>query len=343
MKKYISNFSTLTIVLLLTVIPFSACSQQTLDKVDKTFDNITSVDIEGSFCNVDITGEKRHDIKLTGEIISNKSYDIKIKYKQDGTTLKIWLERPNSIRGNIKGNIILKIPKNTNIDVKNSSGSISVEDAGQSKISLTASSGSISVKNIDTNITLTTSSGSIKIQDVTGDVQAKASSGSMFISGIKGDLYSVTSSGSQKIEDVKGNIKVTSASGSQLYNMISGSVNSKVSSGSIKATQVTGDLTAVSSSGGIKLDMITGKLNLTSSSGSQKGTNIQLTGSSSFKAVSGGVSMELLNSSEELSFELYASSGGLYAKGVKGKSKLIIEKGAIKISGKTSSGSQNYK
>jgi len=308
-----------------------------------SFNNITSVEVEGSFCNVDISGEKRYDIKLTGEVISSKDYDIKIKYELDGNTLKVWLERPKSIRGSIKGNLTLSVPSNTNIDVKNSSGSVTVENIGQSEINLTASSGSISVKNIDTKIGLTTSSGSLNIQDVTGDVHATASSGSIYLSGIKGDLYSVTSSGSQKIEGVKGNIKVTSASGSQSLSMIKGNVDLRVSSGSIKAIQVAGDINAVTSSGGIKLNSTIGKLNLTSSSGSQKGTGVKLTGSSSFKAVSGGVSMELLNSPKELSFELYASSGGLYAKGAKGKNKLIIEKGTIKIYGKTSSGSQNYK
>ncbi len=343
MKKHVFNFSALTIVLLLTIIPFTACSQQTLDKIDKTFTNITSVDVEGSFCNVDITGEKRHDIKLTGEIISNKNYDIKIKYKQDGTTLKIWLERPNSIRGNIKGNITLKIPGNTNIDVKNSSGSITVENIGQCEVDLTASSGSISVKNINTKITLTASSGSLNIQDVSGEVHATASSGSVFVSGINGDLYSITSSGSQKIETVNGNGKITSSSGSQSFHKINGNVNTKTSSGSIKADQINGNYTATTSSGSIKLDNIFGKLDLTTSSGSQKGTNIKLSGSSSFKAVSGSISMALLNSPDELSFDLSASSGSLYAKGETGKNKLIVTKGSLKIYGKTSSGSQIYK
>jgi len=340
MKKYVI---TLKLTVLLLLISLSVSSQNVLDKIDKTFNNITSVEIQGSFCNVDISGEKRFDTKLTGEIVSSKDYDIKIRYKQDGNSLKVWIERPRSIRGSIKGNLTLSIPTNTNINVKNSSGGIKVKNIGQSEINLTASSGSISVKNIDTKITLTSSSGSLNIQDVTGDVHATASSGSVLISGVKGDLYSVTSSGSQEIEGVKGNIKVTSASGSQSLSMIKGDVSARVSSGSIKVTQVTGDINAVTSSGGIRLDSTIGKLNLTSSSGSQKGTAVKLTGSSSFKAVSGGVNMEIINSSDELSFELYASSGGLYAKGAKGKNKLIVEKGAIKIYGKTSSGSQSYK
>ncbi len=340
MKKNVIA-SNLTILLFLFSI--SACSQNVLNKVDKTFDNISSVEVEGSFCNVNISGEKRHDINLTGEIISSRDFDIKIRYEQDGNKLKVWLDRPRSIQGSIKGNLNLSLPANTNIIVKNSSGSIKVENAGKSTIDLTASSGNISVKNIDTNISLIASSGSLNIHDVSGDVLATASSGSTFVSGVKGDLYSVTSSGSQKIEEVNGNIKATSASGSQSISMIKGDVNVRVSSGSIKLSQVTGDISAITSSGGIKLDTTIGKLNLASSSGSQRGTGIKLTGSSSFKAVSGSVNMELLNGSEELSFDLNTSSGHLYAKGVQGNNSLAIEKGSIKIYGKTSSGSQSYK
>ncbi len=343
MKTQINSFSAFIIVLLFTVIPFSACSQKTIDSVDKTFENITSVKVEGSFCDVKISGEKRHDVALKGEILSSKNYDIKIKYQKNGETLKVWLERPKSLRGQIKGNLTFSVPFNTNIDVKNSSGSILVENTGQCEINLTASSGGISVKNIDTKVTLTSSSGSLNIKDVTGDVHATASSGSIFISGIKGDLYSVTSSGSQKVEGVNGNSKITSASGSQSFHKINGNVNTRTSSGSIKADQVNGNYTATTSSGSIKLDNISGKLDLTTSSGSQKGTNIKLTDSSSFKAVSGSISMELLNSKDELSFELTASSGSLYAKGETGKNKLNVTKGSIEIYGKTSSGSQYYK
>ena len=343
MKKHIHNLSATGFLILFTLLPFYACSQKVVDNVDKKFDNITSVNVEGSFCNVKISGEKRFDTSLKGEILSNKNYDIKIRYQKEGQTLKVWLDRPRSIRGQVKGNITLKVPFNTNINVVNSSGNVLVENTGKADIKLTASSGNVSAKNIDSKIIATASSGNLYMEDITGDVHATTASGSVFISAIKGDLYSVSSSGSQKIEGVKGNLKITSSSGSQMLNMINGNVNSRASSGSIKAVQVNGNLTAVSSSGSIKLDNVTGVLNLTSSSGSQKGTKIKLTGSSSFKGVSGSITMELLNSKDDLSFELKASSGSLYAKGSTGRDKLIISGGPITVYGKTSSGSQYYK
>ncbi len=341
MKKYI--YFVVLLVSVSFLIVSNAYSQHTIDKVDKKFSNVTSVEVEGSFCDVKITGEKRIDVALTGEITSNKNYDIKIRYEQEGGNLKVWLDRPRSLRGNIKGTLNFAVPLNTNIDVTNSSGNVVVENSGQCVINLIAASGNISVRNIDSGISLTTSSGNLNIEDITGNVHATSASGTIYASGVKGNLYSVSSSGSQKIEGIKGNLKLTSSSGSIILNMISGNVNVRTSSGSIKADHVTGELIASSSSGSIRLDNVAGQLNLTSTSGSQKGTNVKLTDDSSFKSSSGSVSMQLINGADELSFELYASSGSLFAKGNSGDNKLIITREPIKIYGKTSSGSQSYR
>ena len=342
MKKSHLHFS-LFLIIFFTGISVMAVSQNTPDKVDKTFQNITTVDVEGSFSNVRISGEKRYDVALTGEITSSRNYDIKIRYQKNGETLKVWLDRPKSIRGQVNGEINLKVPANTNIRVKNSSGNIWVENAGQSEIELNSSSGNISVKNIDTNITMNSSSGNLDIKDVTGDVHASASSGSIDISGLNGDLYSVTSSGSQRIEGVKGNLKVTLSSGSLLLRMVNGNVDVRTSSGSIKAEQISGNLTAQSSSGSIKLDKVTGALSIKTSSGSQKGTGIRLTDDSSFMSVSGSIVMELLNTEDDLSFNLHSSSGSLFAKGASDTKELVIDLGPIEVYGKSSSGSQYYK
>jgi hypothetical protein len=53
--------------------------------------------------------------------------------------------------------------------------------------------------------------------------------------------------------------------------------------------------------------------------------------------------MSLTNNETELSFDLSASSGSLNAKGVSGDHSLKIDKGAIRVSGRSSSGSQSYR
>jgi hypothetical protein len=325
------------------MLPLWLFSQNTIDKVDKNFTGISAVDVEDSFCNISVSGEKRSDVHLTGEIQSSKNYDIKIRYEKSGSKLKVWLDRPRSIRGNIKGHITLKVPINTNINIINSSGNILVENTGRSEIEIVSASGNVTAKNIDNGIEITTASGDIKVEDATGDVHTTSASGSLYASGIKGNMYCVSSSGTQHIEGVKGNLKLTASSGSMDLSMINGNVNARSSSGSLKTDHVTGKITAVSSSGSIRLTNTAGSLNLITTSGSQKGTGIKLTGASSFKSSSGSVSMQLMNNADELSFELHSSSGSLSAKGQTASHKLVITKGPVMIFGKTSSGSQSYK
>ncbi len=315
----------------------------TIDQIEKNFDNIATIDVKGSFCKVEVDSHNSSSIIFKGEIRSNKERDdIKIKYKVNGNTLEVWIDKPTSLSGSFGGNFNFLVPSNTNINIKNSSGSIDVKNIGQSTVSLVASSGSITANNINSNIKATTSSGSIKAKDITGSVDAISSSGSHMIENIGENVKSTLSSGSIKISQVKGNVKSTSSSGSQYISGVEAGVESAASSGSIKIENITGDVYSKTSSGSIKLNNINGALSLLSSSGSQYGTGITLTGDSSFKCSSGSIKMELTNKSEELSFNLMASSGGLNAKGTSGKKKLIIDRGSIHINGISSSGSQSY-
>lgn len=314
-----------------------------IDQVEKSFDNVASLIVKGSFCYVDIDSGTSSSVNFKGEIKSQKERDdIKIEYKQNGSALEVWIERPNSIKGSVSGSLVFKVPANTNINVKNSSGSVSVNNIGQSVVDLTTSSGSIKADNIDSNLSAQASSGSIKVSNISGNLDSKNSSGSQSIYMIKGEVTSFLSSGRIEIKDVNGSVKSTSSSGSQSISKVSGDVNSTASSGSIKFEEINGNIKARASSGSINLSHIKGALNISTSSGGQHGTEVTLSGNSTFNSSSGSIKMELINSTDELSFNLTASSGGLKAKQKSGHKKLIIEKGSIMIKGTSSSGSQNY-
>lgn len=343
MRKLLLSTRLLLSALSMLLVLSCLQAQDVIDQVDETYSNITNIEVEGSFCHVSVIGGTSSDVHFTGEVLASRSYDIKIRHNVSGNTLRVWLDRPNSIRGSVKGKLTFNVPENTNLNVDNSSGSVSVSNIGEAEVKLKTSSGSIKAQSIKSSLVIGASSGSLSVADISGDVKAHTSSGSQRISGVKGNLTTKASSGSIKVEGVGGDASVTSSSGSQSIQTVEGNVWSKVTSGSLNIANVTGDVKAASSSGGIRLDRITGAVNLSSSSGSQKGTNIKLTGASYFEASSGSVSMDLLNEKEELSFSLTASSGGLSAKGDKGRKKMIIERGPIKIVGSTSSGSQSYR
>ncbi len=317
-------------------------AQDVIDKVDASFSNITTVEVEGSFCYVNISGVNSSDVRLTGEITGAERYEVKIRHNVTGSTLRVWIDRPNSLR-NVKGKLELQVPKSTNIDVENSSGSVHVSNVGQAVVKLETSSGSIQAENIDSDLSAEASSGGISTADIAGDVRATTSSGGQKHMTIGGNLKAKASSGGIKVEGVKGEADVTTSSGGQSIATIGNNLYAQASSGSLKISNVRGDVRAGASSGSISLNNVTGAVHLSTNSGSQRGTNIKLTGHSTFKSSSGSVSMELSNDAEELSFALSASSGSLSAKGSSGRKNLIIEQGPIKVTGTSSSGSQSYR
>ncbi len=337
------QIAALMLLILSACIPLNS-QKIIIDEVNQEFPNLAAVEVNGSFCKVTITGDDSNTTRLNSIIkASSQRDDIQVKYKVNGSTLEVWLEKPNSTMGSINGTIELKVPKNTNITVKNSSGSVYVNNIGQSLVHLTASSGSIHADKIDSDITCVASSGSIQATNISGNISSKNSSGSQQISNIGGDGKIQCSSGSLKINNINGNVDTSCSSGSISASDIQGDLTAKASSGSLHIENILGNVISRTSSGSMKLTNITGCMNVSSSSGSINGNSISLTGNSSFTSTSGSINIQLNNSQEELSFDLSASSGSLNAKGHKGHKKLRIDVGEIMVKGNSSSGSQNYR
>lgn len=312
------------ILVLLVFGNMLACSNTLTFHLEESFKDITALDVKGSFFAVDIVGHESGSLDFVGEIYSSKERDdIEIKYDVRGTTLFVWIERPNSV-SNVSGKLMFKVPNDIKIKVDNSSGSVSLSNFSGTEIDLEASSGSVNARMVKGNLRATASSGSIKVSELKGDTHCQTSSGGIHVKQIKGNLHATSSSGSQSIFEIKGN------------------VTSKASSGSVKINTVKGDIVAQTSSGSIRLSTIVGSVNLISSSGGQKGDIITLTSNSSFKSSSGSITMQLTNSLDELRFQLNAQSGSLQAKGMRGKKELEGGDGNILVKGKSSSGSQNY-
>lgn len=315
-----------------------------LDQIDETLSNISTVKVEGSFCNVNIKTHSVTSVKVDAEIRGSEKYldEIKFVYNTDNSTLSIKIEKPKSIWGNLKGYINLVVPSNTNVYVNNSSGDVNVEGIGNAIVEVKASSGDLKIHQIDSDLLCSTSSGDQHIQKITGSLKTHSSSGSQYISNVERGVDTKASSGSIELLKVKGNVNVTASSGTLRILEIEGDVHAKASSGSIHINKVNGNVNCVSSSGSIRLNTVQGALTLKSSSGSQGGSNITLTDNSSFHSSSGSIRMSLSNDMSELSFNLNASSGSLRAKGSSGHKSLKVGSGSIKVKGVSSSGSQSY-
>jgi hypothetical protein len=282
-------------------------AQEILAEAEFSIENVKYLEVEGGFCNIELNGYAGTALKLDGTIKGSGDPDkYEIVYREENNRVKVWVERPNSIWRNIQGLLRFDIPDNIQVVVDNSSGNIDADDLSASEIKLEASSGNITANKMS------------------GELYLKCSSGNITLSGQKGNVSARASSGNLKIDKVDGEL------------------TAHASSGNITINDVNGDVEADCSSGNIKMRDIEGGMNAESSSGNIRGEGILLTNDSRFKATSGNITIGLLNGEDDLSFDLDAGSGNLYAAGSSADDKLILKKGPIMITGITSSGNQRY-
>ncbi len=297
------------IVLASLFIVSSIQAQDLLSQLDLDEQGIETLEVEGKFLKVTVEGGDRSSVSVTGRIYGNKER-YTLRHQRTGSTLRVWVEVENKMKswnnGNFKGSIACKVPRKTNLIVKNSSGSLDIDQISASTFRLGTSSGSIKAQNIQANGNYKSSSGSIRVSNV------------------------------------QGNIEALSSSGSQSWTNIDGNIITKASSGTIRFNNLKGDVKSVTSSGGMSVNNLDGTLDLSASSGSIRGEGIQLKGDSRFKTSSGGIRISLKNSLSNLGFDLTASSGSIQVGGERHKKRYYTSQGGIKISGVSSSGSQSY-
>ncbi len=138
----------------------------------------------------------------------------------------------------------LTVPDDLKLDVKDSSGSLKIEDVGSLK--LKDSSGSIVVTNVKGEVNVTDSSGSLTLNHIGGDVTIVAdSSGGIYGQDIEGSvLVMKDSSGEIRFTDVRNDFTVERDSSGSIYaERIGGDFRVlKDGSGGIHATDVAGEV-----------------------------------------------------------------------------------------------------
>lgn len=355
-KERLKNMKRLLFISAITIISFASYAQK---QITKTFANVSTVEVEGSFCDVIIKEVPGNTVKFSGSVESQE--DRPIRYSQTGSHVKIWVDSKSSdnnkdfryetmldfiislFNGNhsYEGLLELQVPANTNMLVNNSSGDIIVSDLAGKVISLKTSSGSITCGNILSSLSVKTSSGSIRVNHVKGNLTSISSSGSQRLYEIAGSLNSKCSSGSILVDKVYGSTMVTTSSGRIQVNNIDSRLQIFSTSGSISINGVKGNVLANSSSGSVRLRSVEGSLDIKTSSGSILGEYVTLTSNSSFKSSSGRINVNITNS-ERLSYDLEAGSGRLQAVGHNGNKKLYVMNDKIWVTGRSSSGSQTF-
>ncbi|WP_016776302.1 DUF4097 family beta strand repeat-containing protein [Anaerophaga thermohalophila] len=320
-----------------------ADAQQLVDQVDTRFQGIEEISVEGVFCDVTVEPGSSDEVHLNGEIRSTRTTnDLAIKTSQNGSKLRVWIEHPKNLRGNVKGFLMFEVPEDVLLNVSNVSGDVKVTNIGSDNMSLSTVSGNINVTGAGANAGLKSVSGNITASVINGALTSKSVSGDQAISNVKGAFTGQSTSGNFSLKMVEGISRVTSTSGDLVGENLMEGGDFRSTSGNIQLNIVSGDLSVKSVSGDVRLSDVTGSLDISTTSGNQQGDKIMILKSGNFNSISGDINMDLENSMESLSFRLKSGSGNLVAGDSRADENLLIEKGDIWIRASSTSGDQTF-
>lgn len=190
--------------------------------------------------------ERMRSHKIT---FSQQGNDVIIDGDEDRDDDRHWFRLFDWADYEVQWNV--RVPKNYNVNVRTSGGSVDLGDLGGT-VDARTSGGSIETGKLGGEATLRTSGGSIKVDGARGRIDAKTSGGSIRIGDTSGPVDARTSGGSITLARVSGSVVARTSGGGITIDDATGSVDASTSGGSIKA-QISGPITGdskLSTSGG---------------------------------------------------------------------------------------------
>lgn len=298
-------YNKLALTLALVLLAGVSFAQNVLVDTKKNYSNIKKIEIEGGWLEVSYQGGSGSEVDVEAYLASNDA-DQDIIFITIGDVLKITHERKQN---------------NYDWNSKNK-GYIKITGPASIALDLRSSSGSMTVSNVSNEITnLKVSSGKITATDIKGDLTIKASSGSLNVNGVEGNVVAGVTSGNADILNVKGNVDYESTSGS------------------LTSDQITGELSAALTSGNAKLSNIGTLGTLKFTSGNIRAENAGLGANTKLNGTSGNFRIQTPSDLKAFNFSLSASSGNLKVGGTNTGKNLKIDNGASSwVRGSISSG-----
>ncbi|MES2679076.1 MAG: DUF4097 family beta strand repeat-containing protein [Bacteroidota bacterium] len=291
--------------------------------VDTLFKGIKRVEIEGLYCDVNLTTHAENNVSIKGEmnfkfkgvILKKPDYIFHCTQKDSVLLVKLETTQKSSvfIGGSInhEGLLNFVMPKQTTLVVRNASGKLTATGLEGSSCHLGNSYGNIVATNIKSKLEVRSSSGDVVLSQVTGSVNCKASYGNINIKGVTGNMLISSSSGNISLSEVKGNAGIACSYGNIDLDKIDGELNLSSASGNItgaglnankinikssygfvKISNARATLIVTSSSGNISLGHITGGITVSASYGEIKLSDV--TGDAVLTSASGNIEISKL-------------------------------------------------
>jgi DUF4097 and DUF4098 domain-containing protein YvlB len=202
-----------SILLLLLTAGLFAAGDRESELIDEfSYRGVDELEIDTSFFDVTVESHPGDEIEIA--VYGPDSQ--KVVHKKRGDRLTVETQKkfglfPQVFQG--KAQIIVKAPRETELEISCSSGSIEIRNMQSYELKLASSSGRVSIFQSEGSINATTSSGNIILESAKGNLEISSSSGSIHIVDSSGILSAASSSGNIEIQNYEGTLELQSSSG----------------------------------------------------------------------------------------------------------------------------------
>lgn len=259
--------------------------------------------------------------------------DNKVNMTQSGNTVRV---NDNGSWGG-SSDYRITVPNQFNLDLKTTSGDISISGKVSGQVTVNTSGGDITSGSIGGNIDANTSGGDIHVGDVSGTADLNT---------MGGDIYAGIVSGQVKVQTMGGEISIKGSNNTVKAVTYGGDIKIGSAGSSIETTTYGGNIEAGNISGSAKVNTYGGDITITSASGDvdakTAGGNLKLyniSGSITAKTSSGDVSAELIPGNKKQS--KISSSNGSITLAVPANAKATIN-ARIRLRGNWRDEDENY-
>ncbi|HEX5735920.1 MAG TPA: DUF4097 family beta strand repeat-containing protein [Blastocatellia bacterium] len=203
-------------------------------------DGLLSVDIDGGTIEVQPSDSRTVYVEMYRRIEAGSAAEARqllerhpVRLSQSGNNVYIETDRING-RVHKKVELKVSVPKNFNVDLKTSGGSIGV-DGLQGTVRGKTSGGTLRFSSIVGPVRGETSGGSVVVRDIEGEVVVKTSGGGIEINNVTNNVVAHTSGGTINARRIEGTLDAKTSGGSLNFEEIAGEIDGRSSGGNVTA------------------------------------------------------------------------------------------------------------
>jgi len=306
--------------ILLFLFSTQVSAQNIIARIDTGYANIKQIEVDAAFCRVEIGAISENGrVEFFGEISTEKKTKrvhspYTFRHKVYGNKLKVWLEgrhRGSSIN---ESRLMFKIPPQTNVKVRSSSGSIYAFGLSGDYTKLETRGGAIKAQYVNAKFAQFKSfSGNIKVENLNSqEVNFNSHSGYFKLIDAKANQINAKNhQGSQRWINVRASLDASCHQST--IRVIGGKGKLRLHShqGTLRIYDYVGEVYARNYVGTIRLKNVHGTMDLQANSGSIIGEGVLFVNQSRLQSSSGYIKMKLKNKLNKLDYDLRSNSGSI--------------------------------